>query len=150
MNSWKKLFQVKRVLALFLAVVLTVPTMPISSYAAPEDAVAAETVTVETVEETVSESEEVSVEASSVAEEEPVVEQGEETDVLEGESVVTPEETDVYAIEVKVKENARVKTYTGASVFDLTDSQYTDGICLRKNKENVGSAFDIEGFTYKW
>lgn len=153
MDSWKKLFQVKRVLALFLAVVLTVPTMPISAYAAPDETVAAETVTVETVEETevVSGSEEDTAEISSVVEED-VVEQEIGTDVSEGESV-TPEvsqETHVYAIEDRLTDASKVKEYTGNAVFNLGASEYIDGIVITKDEEVYASVLNTDGYTYKW
>ena len=79
MNNQKKLSKVKQILALFLAVVLAVPSIPISAYAAPEDTAVIETVTAETEEtetetesdqgtELTQETEETVVEESSVVE----------------------------------------------------------------------------------
>lgn len=141
MNSWKKLFQVKRVLALLLAVVLTVPSIPISTYAAPEDTVAVDTVAVETTQEAeeVSVAEETSIEVSSVAEEEPVVKQGEETDVFEGESVAASEETPVEETfaEIKIDEDELSYAAEENYGFDYDDDTNTIIAEYTEGQENV-------------
>jgi len=99
MSNWRKLFQTRRLTALFLAVTLTVPTMPVSAYAATD----------ETVVETIAETEGTTQEAGSVTETESALETEEEA----GE-------------EASLEENGSVEETTSTEASSETESPYEE------------------------
>lgn len=103
MSNWRRLFQIKRVIALFLAATLTVPAMPVSVYAATD----------ETVVETLAETEGTTEEAGSVTETEEVSE-------TEEEEAASTKETESVEEESSEEESTSsiVETTEQESVFE--------------------------------